>query len=253
MQSIKQNILVDTTGNVLIGFLIFLPMLLSGVASLSVSTLYLKEKTKALSICRQYLLQIQNQMSKSLEQLQRLNPLAQKLRLQKKRLQYLLLVSPPAARPGLLIRLSHVKGRQMKLALTQKLLIKKAEVYAAKHLRLLKAKFYGSMRTLVFSSQVPLVARLAVIATPPASLSPSYKTSWNFTKRQSIQVTWVENPSYIIPSFLKFFLGDLPYVNSGCTATLRKSTSKIGGLSNVNIGYLIGGKQGQTKWQAILL
>ena len=253
MQSIRQNTLYNIDGNALIGFLIFLPILLSGVASLSVSTLYLKEKTKTLSICRQYLLQIQNQMSKSLEHLQKLNPLARRLRLQKRRLQYLLSVSPPVARPALLIRLSYVKGRQMKLAFTQKLLIKKAEAYAAKHLRLLKTKFYGSTKTLIFSSQVPSFAKLAVVATPLTSISPSYETSWNFTKKQSIQVTWTERPLYIMPSFLKFFLKDIPSVNGQCTSTLRKSTSKIGGLSNVNPSHFIRGEQGQAKWQAILL
>ena len=226
-------------------FLIFLPILLAGISSLSLSALYLKEKTKILSLCRQHLLEIQNQMSSSLANLQKLNPLAKKLRIEAKRLQYLLKISPPIAKPAIIAKLAYVKARQVKLTLKQKFLIKKAEAYATKHLRSLKHKIHGPL--LVSSSQVPLTARLAVIASPPTALAPSYHTVWNFTQKQSIQVKWIEQPAHIIPSFLKVFLGSLPSVHGECRSSLRASRSITGDV------FQVLNKEGDKKWQSILL
>ena len=89
MQNIRQILLAlkrETNGNVLIGFLIFLPILLSSLALLSTSSFYLKEKTKVLSICRQHLLEIQGKMSTALEKLERLNPLAKTVAHSKKKI-----------------------------------------------------------------------------------------------------------------------------------------------------------------------
>ena len=193
MQSTRKRLLYlrgRHAGNILIGFLIFLPVLLSGLAILSASSFYLKEKTKTLSICRQYLLEVQGQMSNALEQLEKLNPLAKQLRLQRRNLEYLLSISDIASKPVILAKLARVTTRQVKLSMEQKLIIKKAEDYAAKHLRLLKTKIYGSTEALISSSKVPVYAKLAVVATPALSLSPSYETVWNFNQKQSIRVSW---------------------------------------------------------------
>lgn len=218
MQNIESVKIFIKNGHVLVGFLIFLPLLLSGLASLSVSALYLKEKTKILSICRKYTLQIQGQMAENLDLLQKLNPLAKQLRLERKKIERLLLNAPPAIREALLIRLSYVIAKQIKLNLTQRSLIKKAEGYAMQQLRRLKQKIQLS----VSSSQVPLSAKLAVVAEPAMSLSPSYKTAWNFTQQQSIKIRWTEKPLDRIPLFLKTFLGQLPLIKGQCLSTLRR-------------------------------
>ena len=237
-------------GNILIGFLIGLPVLLSGLAILSASSFYLKEKTKTLSICRQYLLEVQGQMSIALEQLEELNPLARRLRLQRRHLEYLLSISDIASKPLILAKLARVKMRQIQLSMKQKLIIKKAEGYAAKHLRLLKARIYGSKKTLVASSKVPVYAKLAVVASPSMSLSPSYKTVWNFFQKQSIRVSWVEKPHQVVPIFLKTFIGDMPFIKGGCRSSLKKS---MGSLSLFNLSKLVKVGQGVQKWQPVLL
>ena len=250
MQDTKRSLLYlkqCCSGNVLIGFLIFLPILLSGLAILSASSFYLKEKTKTLSICRQYLLEMQGQMSNALEQLEKLNPSAKQLRLQRRHLEYLLSISDIASKPLILAKLARVTARQIKLSMEQKLIIKKAEGYAAKHLRLLKTKIYGSTETLISSSKVPVYAKLAVVATPSMSLSPSYETAWNFIQKQSIRVSWVEKPHQVVPSFLKTFIGNMPSIKGECRATLRRN------LSLFDLGKLIKVGQGVQKWQPILL
>ena len=218
MQNIEPKIFMKN-GHILMGFLIFLPLLLSGLASLSVSALYLKEKTKILSICRKYALQIQNQMAENLNSLQKLNPLAKQLRMERKEIEFLLLTAPPVIREALLVRLSYVIARQVKLNFTQRSLIKKAEGYAMAHLRRLKQE----IQPYVSSAQVPLFAKLAVVAEPKISLSPSYKTAWNFTQQQSIKIRWMENPLNKIPEFLKNFLGRLPLIEGQCISSLRRS------------------------------
>ena len=253
MQSIRQSVLFlskSVDGNVLIGFLIFLPILLSSLALLSTSSFYLKEKTKVLSICRQHLLEIQNKMSIALENLERLNPLAKQLRLQRKNLEYLLSISDIVSKPLILAKLARVTARQIKLSARQKLIIRKAEGYAARHLRLLKTKIYGSNKTLISSSKVPSVARLAVVAIPPMSLSPSYKPAWSFAQKQSIKVSWIEKPHQAVPLFLKTFVGNMPSVKGECRSTLRKA---IGGLSSFHLGKFVKVGQGGQKWQPILL
>ena len=202
--------------------LIFLPLLLSGLASLSVSALYLRDKTKVLSLCRQYVLQIQGQMGRSLEQLQNLNPLAKRLRSQRKEIERLLLTAPPSVREVLLVRLSYVIAQQIQLNIKQRSVMRKAEGYAAGRLRMLKRNI---RQPLVSSSRVPSSAKLAVVAKPRMSLSPSYHTSWNFKERQSIKVSWIERPLRIIPSFLKAFLGPLPSVDGTCRSTLRRANT----------------------------
>ncbi len=253
MQSTRRSLLYlkrDSIGNTLIGFLIFLPILLSSLAILSTSSFYLKEKTKALSICRQYLLEIQGQMSIALEKLENLNPLAKSLRIQRRNLEYLLSITDLASKPLILAKLARVTAQQIKLFAQQKLIIKKVEVYAMRHLRLLKTKVYGSKTTLISSSKVPIAAKLAVVAVPSMSLSPSYKTVWNFTQKQSINVSWVEKPAQIVPSFLRSFTGKMPSVSGKCQSTLRRSTTA---LSSLDLRGFINAGQGGLRWQPILL
>ena len=250
MRSIRQNLLFlerNTDGNILIGFLIFLPILLSSLALLSASSFYLREKTKTLSICRQHLLEVQGQMSKALEKLENLNPLAKQLRIQRRNLEYLLSISDLASKPLILAKLARVTAKQIKLFTEQKLIIKKAEGYAARHLRLLKTKIYGSTKTLISSSKVPVSAKLAVVAIPSLSLSPSYKTAWDFTQRQSIDVSWIEKPAQVIPSFLKVFMKGMPSVDGNCQSTLRRSTGVLGLEKFIKVG------QGGARWQPVLL
>ena len=253
MRSISRGLLHlerKTNGNVLIGFLIFLPILLSSLALLSTSSFYLKEKTKTLSICRQYLLEVQGQMSIALEKLENLNPLAKQLRVQRKNLEYLLSISDIASKPLILVKLARVTARQIKLSIQQKFIIKKAEGYAARHLRLLKSKIYGSKKTLISSSKVPAVAKLAVVAVPSTSLSPSYKVAWNFTQKQSINVTWIEKPAQVIPLFLRFFVKGIPPVNGSCKSTLRKSA---GNVLRLGLEKFIKVGEGGLRWQPVLL
>lgn len=237
----------EKEGYILIGFLIFFPLLLSGMASLSVSALYLREKTRLLSLCRQHLLEIQGHMSESLEQLQKLNPLAEQLRAEKKETIRLLLNAPPVTREILLARLAYIVAQQIKLRLTQKTLIKKAEAFSAKHLRKLKYKMHQSNH-LISSFKAPVFPKLAVVADPMQSLSPSYKTTWNFSKDQSIKIRWREDFMQAVPSFLKAIVGQLPSVKGHCASTLRQSN--LGGFIFQQVQ-----KQPQegTKWQPVLL
>ena len=253
MRNIKPSLLSlgrSSDGNILIGFLIFLPILLSSLAILSASSFYLREKTKVLSICRQNLLEIQGQMSIALEQLEKLNPLAKQLRIQRRNLEYLLSISDIASKPLILAKLARVTARQIKLSTQQRLILRKAEGYAAKHLRLLKTKIYRSRKTLISSSRIPIVAKLAVVPIPAMSLSPSYKTVWNFAQKQAIKVSWVEKPKQVVPSFLRVFIGNMPSVDGECQSTLRRSNRT---LSQFNLRKLIRIGQGGRKWQPILL
>ena len=168
------------------------------------------------------------------------------MRIQRKKLEYLLSITDIASKPLILAQLARVTIKQMKLSVQQKFIIKEAEGYAARHLRLLKTKIYGSKKTLISSSKVPVIARLVVIAVPSMSLSPSYKTTWNFTQKQSIKVSWIEKPVQIIPSFLGFFTGSIPSVRGKCRSTLRKSSS-------LSLKGFIKASQGGSRWQPVLL
>ena len=213
------------SGHVLIMFLILSSLFIGALGNIYANGMYLKDKTKALALCRSNLTDLQKDMKLSMSSLMKLNPLALGLRTAKK-INKALLAKAALTGDLAMIKvytdiLNKITQRQRALAKKQKFILNSAYTNSIVKLKFLKQKMHGSTDTI----DIPYSKRLAVKKKAPDSITPSYVPRDNFIENQKIKITWTQNPLRNVPDFVKKMFSTLPKIKEECSASLRKSGS----------------------------
>ncbi len=214
--------------------LVLLPLILSiaAVALAGALSIHFTEKTNF--ICRQGVLNAENQMLSSLKKLMSLNPMAKTLR-QMNHASKLTLIIPIYGQLG---AMSIQEARVLFHSLQLKI-IHTANFQMMSSLNLTKSQikssfqFFSSPTTTEWiHSEILNSPSLAVEARPRDSLTPDYVPKKNFTELMLSQIKWKVQISKLLPQWLTNFLRD-PQIfpqdyllNLSCAGSLDPAVTK---------------------------
>jgi hypothetical protein len=220
-----QLAIANTNGFVMVGLGVLLPLLLIFLFGFISLALVLRNYTIATASCRQEAWETQRALGRNLESLQRLNPRATQLRMERRLAEMnaktaSVSLIPPAIAAAQ-ARLALVIAQQMvHRALQQKILLEAIVTRAKGHSALpwRARRVHSQMRP-----SVDQVAGLAVRADPEGDLTPDYVTRNNFKRAQTIQLKWSANLLAQFPDWLlknQFF--STQRFAGECAATLKQ-------------------------------
>jgi len=161
--------------------------------------------------CREHVLKAQQILGEHLKKLIDLNPVAQKLRAEQKRLEVAIAISPPQARPFLEAMLRKNEAQQMILAVQQRNIIASGKARAQMAL--------GTGWKNVNQHEIAL-AKLEVKTSPVWAIAPDYYPVDNFAQAQTIRIGW--RALGVGPTYKKFLKENLENISGDCSATLKK-------------------------------
>ncbi len=212
-----------------IQLLIFLPLLLSSLIGLGALGLSLQSATQIQSICQRSLLKAQYENSLILSQLLKLNSEARKLRSEKKRAEKNLQRALSSGRPEMIAaasaHLAWVTKKQLIFRAGQKQLLLKSEQENRRSKRILSAKLRTQKSLRLKLRQMPAKG-LAVYASPPGDLSPSYEVQKPFRKLQNLEIQWKAEVLNLDKNWLKPLGLSEWKVKGACAASLEKRRNR---------------------------
>ncbi len=166
-------------GQVLIFFLLLLPILGFLVTGLGTNLILLKSKMKQQLLCRDFTYQAQKEIVHGFNQLKNLNPKAKRLRQRRLRaLSRLSRATNPYMAAAIAAEIAIITSQQIALKTKQDFIIVKSKTKAK--LQLLK----------IPGLRGPFQTPFSLIAKPKLSLSPSYFNPVNLKYKQDITVNW---------------------------------------------------------------
>lgn len=167
-------------GFVLVFMIGLLPFLLSLMFFIKEVGLVQLEYSQKLHTCREKILETQQILGRAITRLMRLNPKAKRLRRERKVVDKVVrsTIGVPVAHEAARIAQAIVIARQIALKLEQTQIQTRAILEANRSLNTLRSEKNSNWDA----------PKLAIRATPPLDLSPSYETLPNFEHRQSITV-----------------------------------------------------------------
>jgi hypothetical protein len=184
---------MNQRGSAVTVLLVSLPLLVACMAVCCATVLLLQDQQKSLQICRQGLLQAQQNMLDTAQILFDLNSQAALLRARRLAAEAMVLESAgnPITTPPAVANLEAVVAQQEKFALAQKALIQKANWQAKLNIYQVKGKLQSAINRKDSNfTDHKMIPELDLIATPKSSLTPNYRPNPEFTKTQVMRIHW---------------------------------------------------------------
>ena len=225
----------DQKGFSLIILLVLLPFLVTSLVFLGVLGLSLKHYHKGHRMCRQQLLETQDQLALVIERLVRLNPKSRTLRWKRMQAEKKWRLAQSTGRPAVIAaaaaHLSYVTAQQVRhQARQQKWIFMGRRIQwigPSEFSSEVRREFKGKVRHLM-----PPKYPLALQAKPLKSLTPDYQPLPHFEERQKASAHWSLSVRAILPPFLSTFVNAQRKIIFQCSATIfRKEKKWIPSLS----------------------
>ena len=209
--------------------LISLPLFMSCLMIFVSLFFCIRNHDLAQSICLEHTLKAQTQMKRALQNLLKLNPMADHLRRTQKHLEYLY---REALKSGELTTVAVLKARIVIIKRKRKLLDKRQKNILNKTLEYIESafssfkektiKFHPSYIRKYHHGPIPLAVR----GKPQGDIAPSYYPVPDFSSHQTFSISWKMPLYHFLPKWLEraFFQPKLSSYN--CSATIKKRGPK---------------------------
>jgi hypothetical protein len=217
-----------------VALVVFLPLLIAGLAALSALLFVMFQKTAADRICKVEAMKLQRELSRLVKEVVRLNRPAAQLRIQRARAEEALAAAAASANPAALVAakatLDATLVAQAALASRQRNLFVQARAARLRSERELQAKRGSAGMQEIVAISSP---SLGLIPSQLGSPTPDYVAPPSFGNRQSQTYRYKQNILSRAPNWLLRFLQEDPSTRGllrpfkgDCSATLKTEEEK---------------------------
>lgn len=205
------------------------PLFITALAVLSALSLSISQYHRGHKICRQQLLETQNQFILIIKKLTRLNPRAQALRRKRKQAKRKLKWAQRTANPKMIVaakaylaavilkQMQHRAKQQNWMSLAQKIQIMARKEFS----NIVRMNFKNSIVTLE-----PPKYKFAIVSKPSRSLTPDYLPQHNFEDKQRVFAKWNLYFKSILPPWISTLVSTDKTLTFQCSATIFRKENQ---------------------------